>query len=126
VAIGFSPAEVVAYTWVAFVVELLAHANVALPPWLSTILERFVVTPEFHRTHHSRENAEANANFGQAFSVWDFLFGTALVRSPEDPRQLEFGLEVFREPKFSLPHYLLAQPLLLTANGPDPDGRSRF
>src|SRR5262245_24045216 len=65
--IGFSPAEIVAYTWVSFVVELLAHANLALPPRLSAMLGRLIVTPEFHQIHHSRENAEANANFGQAF-----------------------------------------------------------
>src|SRR5215813_3438233 len=115
--IGFSPAEIVAYTWVSFVVELLAHANLALPPRLSAMLGRLIVTPEFHQIHHSRENAEANANFGQAFSIWDTLFGTTRVRSPEDPRRLEFGLGEFREPKFSLPHYLLVQPLLLRTGG---------
>ncbi|TMJ56393.1 MAG: sterol desaturase family protein, partial [Alphaproteobacteria bacterium] len=100
--IGFSPAEVVAYTWVAFVIEILAHANLALPPRLSAILGRLIVTPEFHQMHHSRENVEANANFGQAFSIWDKLFGTARARSLDDRRQLEFGLDEFREPKFSL------------------------
>src|SRR4029077_21001057 len=112
---GFSPAEVVAYTWVAFVIELFAHANLSLPPRLSAILGRLIVTPEFHQIHHSRQNAEANTNFGQAFSIWDTLFGTARVRFPDDGPQLELGRNGFREPKFSLPHYLLAQPLLLKA-----------
>jgi sterol desaturase/sphingolipid hydroxylase (fatty acid hydroxylase superfamily) len=115
--IGFSPAEVVAYTWVSFVVELLAHANLALPARFSAMLGLLFVTPEFHQIHHSRENAEANANFGQAFSVWDTLFGTARARSLHDRRQLEFGLDEFRERKFHLPHYLLAQPLLIRAEG---------
>jgi len=92
----------VAYTWVAFVVELLAHANLALPPGAAQFLGRLFVTPEFHHMHHSRENAEANANFGQAFSIWDTLFGDRRARSADDGRQLEFGLEEFREPKFSL------------------------
>jgi len=122
--IGFSPGEIVAYTWVSFVVELLAHANFALPPRFSAILGLLIVTPEFHQIHHSRENAEANANFGQAFSVWDKLFGTARARSPHDRRQLEFGLDEFRERKFHLPHYLLAQPLLLIAEG-SARGRAR-
>jgi sterol desaturase/sphingolipid hydroxylase (fatty acid hydroxylase superfamily) len=115
--IGFSPAEVVAYTWVAFVVELLAHANLALPSRFGAILGQLIVTPELHHIHHSRQNAEANANFGQAFSIWDTIFGTARVRSPDDRRRLVFGLNEFREPKFSLPHYLLAQPLLLPSGG---------
>src|SRR5262249_13041964 len=82
--IGFSPVEIVAYTWVAFVVELIAHANFAIPARFSAIVGRLIVTPEFHQIHHSRENAEANANFGQAFSIWDALFATARVRSPGD------------------------------------------
>ena len=115
-AIGFSPAEITAYTWVSFVVELVAHANLALPSWFGAIFGRLIVTPEFHRLHHSRAKAEANANFGQAFSIWDTLFGTARDRSPEDSRRLEFGLDEFRSQKFHLPHYLLTQPLLPRAS----------
>ena len=111
-AIGFSPAEIAAYTWVSFVVELVAHANLTLPSWFGAILGRLIVTPEFHHLHHSRVKVEGNANFGQTFSIWDRLFGTAQARAPEDPRRLEFGLDEFREQKFHLPHYLLAQPLL--------------
>jgi sterol desaturase/sphingolipid hydroxylase (fatty acid hydroxylase superfamily) len=114
--IGFSPAEIAAYTWVSFVVELVAHANLALPSWFGAILGRLIVTPEFHHLHHSRVQAEANANFGQAFAIWDTLFGTARARSPEDPRRLEFGLDEFRSQKFHLPHYLLTQPLLPRAS----------
>ena len=116
--IGFSPAEIAAYTWVSFVIELVAHANLALPSWFGAIFGRFIVTPEFHHLHHSRANAEANANFGQAFSIWDTLFKTARTRSAGDPRRLEFGLDEFRGQKFHLPHYLLAQPLLPRTNDP--------
>jgi sterol desaturase/sphingolipid hydroxylase (fatty acid hydroxylase superfamily) len=115
-AIGFSPAEIAAYTWVSFVVEIVAHANLALPSWFGAIFGRLIVTPEFHRLHHSRAKAEANANFGQAFSIWDTLFGTARDRSPEDSRRVEFGLDEFRSQKFHLPHYLLTQPLLPRAS----------
>ena len=116
--VGLSPAEIAAFTWVAFVVELVAHANLEFPSWLGAILGRLLVTPEFHHVHHSRANAEANANFGQAFSIWDRLFRTARARSPEDRLRLEFGLDEFRERKFHLPHYLLAQPLLPRTNEP--------
>ena len=124
-AIGFSPAEIAIYTWVSFVVELVAHANLALPSRIGAILGRLIVTPEFHHLHHSRTNAEANANFGQAFSIWDTLLGTARARSPEDLRRLEFGLDKFRGQKFHLPHYLLVQPLLLRTNEPAVTAASR-
>ena len=123
--IGFSPAEITAYTWVSFVVELVAHANLALPSWLGAILGRLIVTPEFHHLHHSRANTEANSNFGQALSIWDTLFGTARTRSPEDWPRLEFGLDEFRGPRFHLPHYLLAQPLLPRGSGPVANAGSR-
>ena len=123
--IGFSPAEIAAYTWVSFVVELVAHANLALPSWFSAIFGKFIVTPEFHHLHHSRANAEANANFGQAFSIWDTLFKTARTRSAEDRRRLEFGLDEFRGQKFHLPHYLLVQPLLPRTNDPVATAASR-
>jgi len=117
-AVGFSPAEIAAYTWFSFVVELIAHANLALPLWLSGVVSRVIVTPEFHQLHHSRANSEANANFGQALSVWDRLFGTARTRSPKEASLLEFGLDQFRAQRFHLPHYLLAQPLLPRTDGP--------
>jgi len=117
-AIGFSPVEIAAYTWVSFVVELVAHANFALPPRLEAFLGRLLVTPQFHLLHHSRATAEANANFGQALSVWDKLFGTLTDRSAEERNRLEFGLDEFRATKFHLPHYLLAQPLLLKIAAP--------
>ncbi|HYY31449.1 MAG TPA: sterol desaturase family protein [Chthoniobacterales bacterium] len=123
--IGFSPAEIAAYTWVSFLVELVAHANLALPSWFGAILGRLIVTPEFHHLHHSRAKAEANANFGLAFSIWDTLFGTAQARSPQDSRRLEFGLEEFRGQKFHLPHYLLAQPLLRRTTEPTVTAASR-
>jgi sterol desaturase/sphingolipid hydroxylase (fatty acid hydroxylase superfamily) len=116
VAIGFSPFEIAIYTWVSFVIELVAHANFALPPRFDALLAMLVVTPEFHHLHHSRVSAEANSNFGQAFSIWDRLFATARDRAPEDARRFEFGLDEFREQKFHLPHYLLAQPLLPRAS----------
>src|SRR6516225_6177417 len=123
--IGFSPAEIAAYTWVSFVVELLAHANLALPSWFAAILGRLIVTPEFHHLHHSRAKTQANTNFGQEFTIWDRLFGTARTGSPEDRRRLEFGLDEFRDLKFHLPHYLLAQPLLPRASEPIANAPSR-
>jgi sterol desaturase/sphingolipid hydroxylase (fatty acid hydroxylase superfamily) len=40
-------------------------------------LERVLVSPRFHSTHHSANRLDYNRNFGVAFSIWDVLFGTA-------------------------------------------------
>ncbi|NQW28015.1 MAG: sterol desaturase family protein [Flammeovirgaceae bacterium] len=46
------------------------------------IIERIIVTPSFHYSHHGKTKADKisnpNGNFGNAFSFWDQLFGTAL------------------------------------------------
>ena len=64
-----------------------------------TLLERIIVTPAFHHAHHGKSMADnvsdPNANFGNMFSMWDQIFGTAkytrqfptdygLVNDPKD------------------------------------------
>ena len=41
------------------------------------ILGRFLVSPRYHRVHHSADPAQQNTNFGIIFSCWDYIFGTA-------------------------------------------------
>ncbi len=55
----------------------LAHADLA---WTYGPLGFFFVSPQFHRFHHSADSAHFGRNFGQQYSVWDYLFGTALVQ----------------------------------------------
>jgi sterol desaturase/sphingolipid hydroxylase (fatty acid hydroxylase superfamily) len=46
-----------------------------------TLIERIVITPAFHYSHHGKSNAdgisEPNGNYGNMFSIWDQFFGTA-------------------------------------------------
>ncbi len=48
---------------------------------LITVWERIFITPAFHHAHHGRSPADGvsdpNGNFGNMFSIWDQLFGTA-------------------------------------------------
>jgi sterol desaturase/sphingolipid hydroxylase (fatty acid hydroxylase superfamily) len=58
------------------------HANIRTNlGWLKHVL----VTPQFHRVHHSIEARHQNKNFGVVFSVWDRLFGTLHARYDEYP-----------------------------------------
>ena len=49
---------------------------------IMTVLERIIVTPAFHHAHHGKSKVDGisdpNGNFGNAFSIWDQLFGTAI------------------------------------------------
>jgi sterol desaturase/sphingolipid hydroxylase (fatty acid hydroxylase superfamily) len=41
------------------------------------VLGRWLVSPRYHRVHHSADPAQRNTNFGIIFSCWDYIFGTA-------------------------------------------------
>ena len=48
------------------------------------VLSRIIITPAFHHKHHGTsqlEGGEPNNNFGNMFSIWDQLFGTAVFHS---------------------------------------------
>lgn len=72
---------------------------------LMFVVERIIITPAFHHAHHGKSMADGisdpNGNFGNAFSLWDQMFGTALYT-----RQFptEYGLPV--DPKDSWSSHL--------------------
>lgn len=73
------------------------HANVALPRWLDRVLRTVIVTPDFHRVHHSVIVSETNSNFGFSLSVWDRLFGTYTAQPAEGHLGMDIGLAEYRD-----------------------------
>tara|TARA_B100000131_G_scaffold126492_1_gene123644 strand:- start:143 stop:493 length:351 start_codon:yes stop_codon:yes gene_type:complete len=72
------------------VVNFWVHSNVnlSLGP-----LNYLLVTPPFHRIHHSMAEAAIDRNFGNILSCWDYLFRTAV--EPTDALNCsEKGFEV--------------------------------
>jgi len=71
--LGFSSEAILAYLALTQPVLMLQHANLDLRSgWANYVFS----TNELHRWHHSTEIAEADANFGSAFILWDQVFGT--------------------------------------------------
>ncbi len=81
--IGVGPGQFVALVAISQLMESLQHANARI--WFGTVLERVLVSPRFHRRHHSigigHESAGKGTlgghNFAVLFPVWDIVFGTA-------------------------------------------------
>ncbi len=48
-----------------------------------------VVSPDFHKLHHSKDPRHHYGNYGGALACWDHLFGTFLGPTPN---KLEFGV----------------------------------
>ena len=77
------------------------------------ILGRFLVSPRYHRVHHSADPAQQNTNFGIIFSCWDYIFGTA-ARDLTRPKA--FGLREVKVPdsfvqQFFFPFLLVVRSL---------------
>jgi sterol desaturase/sphingolipid hydroxylase (fatty acid hydroxylase superfamily) len=74
VMIGVPPGLIV-WQFVAVVLAgVLAHANIAFR--IPAVVNRLIVTPAFHRLHHSMDGQEGNSNFATVLPLWDMLLGT--------------------------------------------------
>ena len=71
--------------WLFLWLQGIAHADLA---WGYGGLGRVLVSPRFHRLHHSAEARHQGLNYGVTFSLWDYLFGTA---RDEAERPAAFG-----------------------------------
>ena len=85
------------------------------------VLGRYLVSPRYHRVHHSADPAQQNTNFGIIFSCWDYLFGTA---NADLTRPVAFGLRDVKVPdsfarQFFFP-FLLVVRSLRWGGGPRP------
>ena len=89
---------VFAYSMTAVVVATLSHSSVALPDWFDNVVRRFIVTPAFHRVHHSANQKQTDSNYAAVFSLLDFLFRSASPTVPDKGRSLTIGLETGRDP----------------------------
>ncbi|MBT8220747.1 MAG: sterol desaturase family protein [Bacteroidia bacterium] len=60
--------------------DKLLYRYKALRP-IAWLVEHIFVTPAFHHSHHGKSkidgSSDPNGNFGNMFSIWDQLFGTA-------------------------------------------------
>lgn len=77
--------------WLFFLYQTLSvvatqfnHANISLPKKLDSILSYIIVSPNMHKVHHHYMLPYTDSNYGNIFSIWDRIFGTFLVLSPNE------------------------------------------
>ena len=87
IVMGVEPEQ---FAWLVLVGELVqnfSHANVRIA--FGPLFDRVFVSPKFRRLHRMLVDPTApnlhNCNFGQVFSIWDVVFGTALYNEPLRP-----------------------------------------
>ncbi|MEZ5642749.1 MAG: sterol desaturase family protein [Burkholderiaceae bacterium] len=109
--LGAPPLAVLGYSVAVTVFSTFSHANLTLGPRVDGWLGRLLVTPDFHRMHHSAERRFTDSNYGMLLPWWDHLFGTASAPAHGDEaRRMQLGLEYFRQPTAQRLDRMLLQP----------------
>ncbi len=70
-----------------YFINYMAHSE--LPIGNKTI-EKFLVTPNYHRIHHSVELKNQKSNYAGVFTIWDRMFGTVNLTAS---KKLKLGIE---------------------------------
>jgi sterol desaturase/sphingolipid hydroxylase (fatty acid hydroxylase superfamily) len=96
------------YGVVASIHAPLTHFKILLPEKWNKIVSFLIVTPNFHRIHHSLDMKEGNSNFGIIFPYWDKLFGTYISKTSAQMKTIKFGINLRESPnRNSLKEYLI-------------------
>ncbi len=107
---GIHPVAVLVFEILLNFSAMFNHSNFSLPKGIEVGVSRLVVTPDFHRIHHSIIENETNSNFGFFLSTWDRLFRTAKENSQNDLKEDVIGLRIFRRPEDQRIDSLILQP----------------
>ena len=67
----------------------LRHSHIGIKYWVW--LEYLLISPAQHQVHHSISKDHHDKNFGAAFAIWDWIFGS--LHHSEDTDKLILGIE---------------------------------
>lgn len=112
VALGAPAVAVLIFEILLNALSLFNHANVRLPSGVDRVLRWFIVTPDFHRVHHSWYPHETNTNFGFNLSLWDRLLGTYRAQPRDGHEHMTIGLNQFRDPSWERFDRMIVQPFV--------------
>ena len=94
--IGYSVSNFYLIFLVSNFFSLGLHANV---PWSYGPLKYFFNNPKLHLWHHvkSLPDGKTSVNYGNALSIWDYLFDTAYEGDYSDKKSEELGFDNIEE-----------------------------
>tara|TARA_R110000868_G_scaffold117600_15_gene312496 strand:- start:3735 stop:4451 length:717 start_codon:yes stop_codon:yes gene_type:complete len=71
--------------------SLFSHSNLNLNADLEGKLQKVIITPDYHRIHHSVASEQMHSNFCNGFSFWDKKFSTYSSSKREDADKVIVG-----------------------------------
>ena len=112
VMIGAPAVAVLIFEIILSSLALFNHSNARIPAGIDRVLRWFIVTPDFHRVHHSWYPHETNSNFGFNLSLWDRLLGTYRAQPHDGHEDMTIGINLFRDPQWERLDKMLVQPFI--------------
>lgn len=91
---GISQATYIIYFTVLLPIFIAEHSNITLPKWLDNILSLVIVTPNWHKVHHSNHQPETDSHYADMFALWDRVFGSG---QEADINTIRYGLKEFED-----------------------------
>jgi sterol desaturase/sphingolipid hydroxylase (fatty acid hydroxylase superfamily) len=111
VAFGLPAVGIFLYSLLTAMTGFLQHGNVRIWPSFESILRWFIIPPDLHLIHHSRNVVEANSNFG-LLSIWDRMTGTFLAQPAGGYENVQVGLTEYQDEESQRLRYLLTDPCI--------------
>ncbi|MGF1747837.1 sterol desaturase family protein [Vibrio cionasavignyae] len=108
--LGVPPLAVLLFEIILNASAMFNHSNGFLPLSVDRTLRKWIVTPDFHRVHHSVIAKETHSNFGFFLSIWDQLFGTYRAQPEKGHQDIIIGIPQFSDPKEQRLDKMLTQP----------------
>ncbi|MBE9227966.1 sterol desaturase family protein [Phormidium sp. LEGE 05292] len=88
--LGIAIQPLLIYELAFICVIVFHHSNWALGYGCDRFLSYFIVTPNYHRIHHSQIVEETNSNYASLLTIWDRIFQS--FRHRNDPENIKLGL----------------------------------
>jgi sterol desaturase/sphingolipid hydroxylase (fatty acid hydroxylase superfamily) len=109
--LGLTFKELLIYETLLFSVVQFQHANIRIPAGIERWLSWIIVSPGFHRVHHSTDWKESNSNFSSLLSIWDRIFRTRAEKLVPGGTAAPFGVTGMSSPEQQTLVALIESPL---------------
>lgn len=123
IVIGADPVAVLVFESILNGSAQFNHSNLSLSNRLDRFLRWFIITPDFHRVHHSVEEVETNSNYGFFLPYWDYLCGTYRSQPALSHTKMIIGLKEYRDKRKLSLLSLLMLPFVSSTTNPAEENR---
>lgn len=87
---GIPPICYLIYEVLYTIETIFHHSNWNLPYKVDRLLSYVIVTPNYHRFHHSQRLSDSQTNYASFLTCWDKIFKSRAY--PKAPKMLQLGL----------------------------------